>query len=59
LNPKTSIRPLLDIATAILIVRGEMVILDVDLAATFGVTTKLLERASERLTSRLLPTGLL
>jgi hypothetical protein len=37
---KTSLRPLPDISTAILIVRGERVILDADLAITYGVTTK-------------------
>jgi hypothetical protein len=38
MKPKTCLRPLPDISTAILSVRGERVILDADLAATYGVT---------------------
>ena len=52
---KTCLRPLPDISTAILTVRGERVILDADLAATYGVTTKRLNEQVKRNTDRFPP----
>jgi ORF6N domain len=48
MKPKTCLRPLPDISTAILIVRGERVILDADLARIYEVLTKALNQAVKR-----------
>jgi hypothetical protein len=47
--------PLPDISTAILIVRGERVILDADLAVTYGVATKRLNEQVKRNADRFPP----
>ena len=52
---KTCLRPLPDIGTAILTVRGERVILDADLAATYGATTKRLNEQVKRNADRFPP----
>jgi hypothetical protein len=52
---KTCLHPLPDISTAILTVRGERVILDADLAATYGVTTKRLNEQVKRNADRFPP----
>ena len=52
---KSCLRPLPDIGTAILTVRGERVILDADLAATYGVTTKRLNEQVKRNADRFPP----
>jgi hypothetical protein len=46
-TPK-AIRPAFDIASAILTVRGEKILLDSDLARLYGVETKALNRAVQR-----------
>jgi hypothetical protein len=55
MKAKTCLQPLPDISTAILIVRGERVILDADLAATYGVTTKRLNEQVKRNADRFPP----
>jgi len=52
---KSCLRPLPDIGTAILTVRGERVILDADLAATYGATTKRLNEQVKRNADRFPP----
>jgi len=52
---KTGLRPLPDISTAIVPVRGERIILDADLAATYGVTTKRLNEQVKRDADRFPP----
>jgi len=55
MKPKTRLRPLPGISTAIVIIRGERVILDTDLAATYGVTTKRLNEQVKRNADRFPP----
>ena len=55
MKPKTNLTPPLDITTAIFTVRGERVILDTDLAATYGVTTKRLNEQVKRNADRFPP----
>ena len=52
---KTGLRPLPEISTAIVTVRGERIILDADLAATYGVTTKRLNEQVKRNADRFPP----
>jgi len=54
-NPKTAIADIPPVASRILTIRGRRVILDADLAALYGVSTKAFNQAVKRNGDRLPP----